>query len=117
MSARLIRRFTEILGLVDRTFEPKCDAAVRELVEALDELPTEKGKGSITVTLDFDFEKGLFNVTPSVKTKLPEGRKFGRTPFWSHEGALSTQHPSQIDMFAPRQVDVKPQTETTAQSG
>lgn len=98
--SRLIRRFTEIIGLVDRDFEPKIDTGVRELVEQLVALPTEKGKGSITVTLNFEYEKGMFNVLPDVKVKLPEGQKFRRTPFWSHEGALSTQHPSQIDMFA-----------------
>lgn len=99
MSSRLIRRFSEILGLLDRDFEPKLDTAVRELVENLVDLPTEKGKGSITVTLDFEYEKGMFNILPNVKVKLPEGQKFRRTPFWAHEGALSTQHPSQIDMF------------------
>jgi hypothetical protein len=99
MSSRLIRRFSEILGLLDRDFEPKLDTAVRELVESLADLPTEKGKGTITVTLDFEYEKGMFNLLPNVKVKLPEGQKFRRTPFWAHEGALSTQHPSQIDMF------------------
>jgi hypothetical protein len=97
--SRLIRRFSEIVGLLDRDFEPKLDTAVRELVESLVDLPTEKGKGSITVTLDFEYEKGMFNLLPNVKVKLPEGQKFRRTPFWAHEGALSTQHPSQIDMF------------------
>jgi hypothetical protein len=99
MSSRLIRRFSEIIGLVDRDFEPKLNSAVQEVVEALVDLPTEKGKASITVTLDFEYEKGMFNLLPNVKVKLPEGQKFRRTPFWAHEGALSTQHPSQIDMF------------------
>jgi hypothetical protein len=97
--SRLIRRFSEVLGLVDRDFEPKIDTAVREVVEALVDLPSEKGKATITVTLEFEYEKGMFNVLPGVKVKLPEGPKFRRTPFWAHEGALSTQHPSQIDMF------------------
>lgn len=111
MSSRLIRRFSEILGLLDRDFEPKLDTAVRELVESLVDLPTEKGKGSITVTLDFEYEKGMFNLLPNVKVKLPEGQKFRRTPFWAHEGALSTQHPSQIDMF------VRDSTKSMAQQG
>lgn len=112
MASRLIRRFSEVLGLVDRSFEQKVDDALREVVETLTNLPSEKGKGSVTVTLDFEFEKGLFNVMPSVKHKLPDGPKFGRTPFWAHEGALSTQHPSQIDMFV-RDSEQK----TTAMSG
>lgn len=111
MSARLIRRFAEVIGLVDPNFEGACNAAVREVVEELENLPSEKGKATITVTLDFEYEKGLFNLLPNVKVKLPDGKKFGRTPFWAHEGALSTQHPKQIDMFGgPRGVE----TETTA---
>lgn len=112
MSVRLIRRFTEMLGLVDPGFVPQCDDAVREVVEQLMDLPSEKGKATITITLEFEYEKGLFNVMPAVKTKLPEGKRFGRTPFWGHEGALSTQHPSQIDMFAgPRPVETEPAAE------
>lgn len=115
MSARLIRKFVEVLGLLDRgRFEDACNEALTDAVGALEQLPKEKGKATITVTLELTYEKGLFNVLPVVKTKLPEGDAFGRTPFWGHEGALSTQHPSQIDMFAR---GVSTEAQTTAQSG
>lgn len=105
MSARLIRRITEVIGLVDPKFEDDCNDAVHEIVSELENLPSEKGKATLTITFEFDFEKGLFNIVPGLKTKLPEGKRYGRTPFWSHDGALSTQHPKQIDMFGPREVD------------
>ncbi|VTZ24052.1 hypothetical protein MPC1_16100002 [Methylocella tundrae] len=46
------------------------------------------------------YDSGRLEIKPSIKSKLPEEKAFSGTPFWTHEGALSVQHPSQIDMFA-----------------
>lgn len=99
MAPRLIRRFTETLGLLDRgAFESKLNVALTEAIDNLANQPTEKGKASITVTLDFTYDKGMLQVLPSLKSKLPEAERSGATIFWAHEGALSTSHPSQIDL-------------------
>lgn len=99
MAPRLIRQFTETLGLLDRgSFVKKCNDALAETLSTLESQPSEKGKASITVTLDFAFDKGMLQITPSIKNKLPEADRSGATIFWAHEGALSTQHPSQIDI-------------------
>ena len=75
-------------------------------MQALDALPDGKGKVTLTVTLDIAFQEGRVDVKPSVKSKLPEEKSFGATPFWSMEGGFSVQHPSQSDMFAgPRSAD------------
>lgn len=99
MAQRLIRQFSEALGLLDRgAFVSKCNVALTEAIENLEGQPTEKGKATITVTLDLTYDKGMLQVLPSIKSKLPEAERSGATIFWAHEGALSTAHPSQIDL-------------------
>lgn len=99
MAPRLIRQFAETLGLLDRgSFAKKCNDALTEALNTLESQPSEKGKASITVTLDLAYDKGMLQITPSIKNKLPEADRSGATIFWAHEGALSTQHPSQIDI-------------------
>lgn len=99
MAPRLIRRFTETLSLLDRgSFESKCNAALTDALETLASQPTEKGKASVTITLDLAYDKGMVQVVPSIKSKLPEADRSGATIFWAHEGSLSTQHPLQHDL-------------------
>lgn len=101
MTERVFRRFIDIVGLLNRgAFAERCDAHLADAIATLDQLPEEKGKATITVTLDLVFEGGRIDVRPAVKSKLPETRAFSPTAFWSHEGAMSVQHPSQFDMFA-----------------
>lgn len=97
---RPIRKFTEMLGLLDRgEFAAKCDEALATALQTLEALPKGSGKATITVTINVAYDSGRLDIHPVIKSKLPEAG-FGRTPFWSYDGALSTQHPSQIDMFA-----------------
>ena len=50
-----------------------------------------------------------------VKSKLPEDKAFSETPFWTLDGGLSVQHPSQTDMFAgPRDAAERPRNQETA---
>lgn len=105
---RLIRRFSEVLALLSRgTFETACNAAVQEAIETLEAQPGEKGKAKVTIELDIAYQKGMVTLTPHLKSKLPESADFGQDVLWTHEGALSTQHPSQIDLFAGK-VETKP---------
>ncbi len=114
MSTPLIRRFTAMLELLNRgRFIEKCDSDLEEALIALQALPNEKGVVTINLTIQLLYENGRLEVKPSIKSKLPEGKAFSGTPFWTHEGALSVQHPSQIDLFAgPREM---PEREANSQ--
>jgi hypothetical protein len=98
---RTIHRFTDLIGLLNRGhFVEKCDEHLQKTIAHLESLPDRKGTATITITLTCDFMDGQTNVTPAVKSKLPEEKGgFNATPFWSHDGGFSTQHPSQFDMF------------------
>lgn len=107
MSTKPIRSFTDLVGVLNRgRFSEKCDEHLSKAMETLDGLPDAKGTATITVTLTVAYQEGRVDVKPSVKSKLPEEKSFGATPFWSMEGGFSVQHPSQSDMFAgPRSAD------------
>lgn len=108
MSARPIRSFTEMLGLLSKgRFSERLDEELAEAITSLENLPNEKGSATITMTLKLSFQSGRLDIKPEVKAKLPEvkaklpeEKSFADTPFWTLDGALSVQHPSQIDMFA-----------------
>lgn len=105
MSIRTIRRFTDVLGLLNRgRFVEKVDEHLAHAFETLEALPEEKGTATVTVTLTVAYDSGRYDVRPAVKSKLPEEKAFNGTPFWGVEGGLSVQHPSQADMFV-RDVD------------
>ena len=100
MSPRPIRRFSEMLGLLNRgKFEEKIDEHLASAIQTLEALPTEKGTAKITVEITLNFESGRLDIKPAVKSKLPEEKAFSGTPFWTIDNALSVQHPNQTDMF------------------
>lgn len=102
--ARTIRSFSEMLGLLSRgRFAERLDAELSEAIDSLENLPNEKGTAKITVEISLNYQSGRLDIRPSVKAKLPEAQAFSDTPFWTHEGGLSVQHPSQSDMFGPRE--------------
>jgi hypothetical protein len=105
---RPIRSFTDLLPLLSRgRFVERLDEHLGHALATLEALPTESGRATLTVTLTIAYEAGRLDITPSVKSKLPEDKGFSGTPFWALEGALSIQHPSQIDMFSgPKPVAV-----------
>lgn len=112
-AARLIRRFTEIVALVENgELEQGCNEAVTKIFESL-EGASEGAKASLTLKLDFVLKNGIVEFgSEEPAVKVPK-RKYRKAIGWIHEGGLSLQHPRQIDLFAgPREV-----TETTAQSG
>ncbi|WGD31241.1 hypothetical protein AncyloWKF20_05300 [Ancylobacter sp. WKF20] len=100
MSARVIRSVFQALGLSNKgRFEEKVNAEMQRLIEALEQHPEEKAKGTLTLTVDFTKLGDRIDMKPSVKAKLPEEKGFTSTPFWVVDGGLSVQHPSQADMF------------------
>lgn len=101
MSTTPIRRFIGMLEMLNRgRFIEKCDEHLVEAIRMLEALPNERGRAAITLSINIAFESGRIEIVPQVKSKLPEDKAFPGTPFWTHDGALSVQHPSQTDMFA-----------------
>lgn len=101
MSGRPIRSMTEIIGLLSRgRFSERLDEELEKCISALGNLPDEKGSAEIAITLKLNFQSGRLDIRPDVKGKLPKEKAFADTPFWTLDGALSVQHPSQIDMFS-----------------
>lgn len=101
MSARPIRSVTETLGMINRgRFAERLDEELGKCISALENLPEEKGSAEITIILKLNYQSGRLDIRPDVKGRLPKEKAFSDTPFWIVDGALSVQHPSQIDMFA-----------------
>jgi hypothetical protein len=102
----VIRNFCQVLALLSRReFAAKLDEELTLMIDTLESMPNSTGKGKITVELEFIAELGRVDVKASYKTKLPETARFVKTPFWAIGGALSVEHPNQIDMFGgPRSV-------------
>lgn len=106
MTNRLIRSYTETVGLLARgDLARRLDEEMEKILTAFEAMTAESGKGSLTLALDFKYELGRVDVAATFKTKLPETDRFVKTPFWVIEGQLSTQHPNQADMFGPRTID------------
>lgn len=100
MTARPIGRLTELLQMLDRgEFDRACNDALAQAIAHLESLPKGQGTAKIMIELSIAYQDGRVDLQPILKSKLPEGQAFGRTPMWVHEGALSVQHPNQVDMF------------------
>lgn len=67
--------------------------------------PKAKAKGKVTLTIDIEVEGSTAVLTADIAVKKPK-RTRGSSFFWvTDDGSLSTEHPSQTDMFAaPREV-------------
>lgn len=116
MTTRIIRSLFQALGLSNRgRFEEKANAEMQRLIDALQEHPDEKAKGTLTLTIEFVKLGDRMDMKPQVKAKLPEEKGFTSTPFWVVEGGLSVQHPSQSDMFGgPSEVGERPRSREPA---
>ena len=62
--------------------------------------PKNKVKGKVTLTLEFEVENGAVTVLAGIDTKVPKAPR-GQSFYWlTDDGALSTEHPQQTDMFS-----------------
>lgn len=68
--------------------------------------PKNKVKGSVTLKLGFEVEQGSVEISCDIDSKRPKPAR-GSSFYWiTDDGALSTEHPQQTDMFAgPRDAD------------
>ncbi|SHF01063.1 hypothetical protein SAMN02745157_1432 [Kaistia soli DSM 19436] len=112
--ARPIRKLDKILGLLSRgKFMEKCDEKLAEAITTLENLPEEKGEATLTIEIKVKYQAGRVDIVPAAKLKLPADKAFNATPFWTAEGGLSVEHPSQSDMF-PRDASASADERETA---
>lgn len=81
---------------------------LRELNAAMNNAVLDRGgkaKGKLTLEVEFMLDKGVFEIQPSIKVKLPETKR-NRTIAWSTPGNNFTPHnPRQMNLFErPREV-------------
>ena len=68
MSIRPIRRFADMLGLLNRgRFTEKCDEHLTSALETLEALPNEKGTATITLTVTIVYDGGRIDIRPAIK--------------------------------------------------
>lgn len=95
----ILRNFGQFLAsLEDGRFNRDVSDAQRELIQALNNLPGGKGKGTIALTLNFSLDGGVVEVTTDYKVKAPKLAR-GRSVFWATpENNLTQRNPAQIEM-------------------
>ncbi|MGV1768756.1 hypothetical protein ACQZ6B_01140 [Agrobacterium vitis] len=70
------------------------------------ESPKTKFKGEVTLKMKFEMHNDMVNVNNEITTKIPKVQRRGDVFWATEEGGLSTEHPSQRDMFGgPRVIE------------
>lgn len=110
---RKIRDASTIIGLLENgQFNPALSNEIGETLHKLSEMseenPVQTFKGTTTVKLNFSVKDGMVTIGVDMDSKTPK-RPRKNSVFWVVEdGALSTEHPRQHDMFATRAVPEAP---------
>lgn len=74
--------------------------ALAKLKEQAGNRPKVKAKGKVVLTLDIEVEQGAATITGNIEAKVPKPAR-GSSFFWVlDDGALSTEHPQQMNFFA-----------------
>lgn len=102
-----IRDAAVILPLLDRgevvaELSRVLNETLRIMVEQSADRPKVKIKGKVSLTLDLVMESGAVQITADISARAPKPPR-GTSFFWTTaEGELTTEHPTQIDMFQLR---------------
>ncbi|QRM55121.1 hypothetical protein [Sinorhizobium sp. BG8] len=100
-----IRDASMIIGMLENgQFNPALSEEIgdtlKKLADMSDENPHATFKGTTTVKLAFSVKDGMVTIGVEMDSKTPK-RPRKNSVFWVVEdGALSTEHPRQHDMFA-----------------
>lgn len=83
---------------------------VAKLHELSDDNPKRKFSGALTLKMKFQAENGMVTISNDIASTLPKIPR-RQDVFWTtEEGALSTEHPAQTDMFGgPRVIEGRQQ--------
>lgn len=108
---KLIRDADTLIAVLEQgDLKSDLNAEIAKVVARLHELssddPKKKFKGDLTLKVKFTAENGMVNISNDIKSTLPKMPR-RMDVFWTTEdGALSTEHPAQHDMFGgPRVIE------------
>ena len=94
----ILKNTPDILGSLERGALSKDFAtAMQEVLHALEHL--QKGKGSITLKLNFNADNGVVQIASTIATSIPKAPRKTSNYFITDDGYLSMQHPDQVDIF------------------
>lgn len=105
---KIIRQCTEIISVIERG-----DAAhdltleIEKVLKACQDAagPKTKAKGEVTLKLSFEVEGQFVEIKADIGSKVPKIKRGSTAYFLTTDGQLTTEHPSQPDMFGgPREV-------------
>ena len=103
MDPKRITQATDILAILeDGDFAHEATTEIENVLSKLRDLAPPKGKavkGSVTIKLGFEVVGNQVEIAAALESKTPKATR-GRSFFFVRaDGALSTEHPSQISMF------------------
>lgn len=108
---KIINESTVLLGVLEQgELNTDLSAKLKEVISNLyglsSESPKTKFKGEVTLKMKFEIHNDMVSVTNEITTKTPKVPRRGDVFWATEEGALSTEHPSQRDMFGgPRVIE------------
>lgn len=112
---KLIRDADTLIAVLEQgDLKSDLNAEIAKVVSKLHELsdddPKKKFKGDLTLKMKFQAENGMVTISNDIKSTLPKVPR-RMDVFWTtEEGALSTEHPAQTDMFGgPRVIEGRQQ--------
>lgn len=101
----------QIVGMVDDgDLAAEFSTELRRVIAAVKERAGQKGKakGTLTMVLTTEQDGGVLLISGDIKVALPK-KKRGNGMYWAMpDGAISTEHPQQMNMFSgPRDVSAR----------
>lgn len=95
-------------GELNRSMSDELANVLRELNALSTEDVKKTFKGEVDIKISLSAENGAVTISSEIKSKTPK-RPRARTFYWiTEEGALSTEHPNQRDMFSgPRDTSAR----------
>ena len=97
-----IRDATQIIGMLERgDLAAALTEELSKVVEACREAagPKTKAKGQVTLKIEIEVEGVQITLTGDIGSKTPKAPRAGSIYFLAPDGAISTEHPQQMDMF------------------
>ncbi|MCP1200090.1 hypothetical protein [Notoacmeibacter sp. MSK16QG-6] len=105
---KIIREPQVLIGMLEEG--ELAESMKRELAETLTALsdaagPKGKATGHVSLKLNLKVEAGMVTISADLASKRPKEERRASIYWVTEDGALSTQHPRQTDMFdGPREV-------------
>lgn len=102
---RKIKDATTVIGMLERgqvaaDLSTVLTDTLRILKEQSDQRPKAKIKGKVALTLNIVVEEGAVQIEAAIENKVPKPVRSTSFYWVTEDGALSTEHPQQADMFS-----------------